>query len=180
MSVASSRSEPPEEGILTMPMRVESRFLRCEEGRVRYSSRIGSEPDAVYSLLRDLKIVKRAMSGTVKIEMARVSPTQQISEWGVQVEGLKLEWKQEDYFDDPARLWSFRMVEGACAYFEGRCAVKPLGSFCQVGIEIDFDWGIPRLGRYVGPALEAKVKKAIARFVAVLRKEASSRQVQEP
>ena len=139
----------------------------------RISTTVKAEPLAMYSLLKSVGKFPELIPQVKKAKVLfRLPQNHQVSEWEVEIEGTAFKWKEEDIYHDQGLSWSFRMLEGDCGSFEGQWLVTPSGSISQLTLDVSFDWGIPRLGRYTGPALERKAKKNLTRVVAILRKEA--------
>ena len=141
---------------------------------LKISTKVKVAPSTLYGFLKNVGTFPEFMTQVKKLTVKSM-PLQnhRISEWEVEVEGTTFWWKEEDIYDDQNLLWSFHMVEGDFERFQGRLLVKPAGSISQLIADISFDWGIPRLGQFVGPTLERKVKTNIFRMIAVLRKQAT-------
>ena len=141
---------------------------------LKISTKVKVEPSTLYGFLKNVGKFPEFMTQVKKLKVISMPlQNRQISEWEVEVEGTTFWWKEEDIYDDQELLWSFHMVEGDFERFQGRWLVKPAGSMSQLIADISFDWGIPRLGQFVGPILERKVKTNIFRMITALRKQAT-------
>lgn len=83
-----------------------------------------------------------------------------ITEWFVDIEGLPIHWKQEDFFDYANFTLHFRAFEGDLAQFEGKWILKPgKGSSTDVVIEVKARLGIPIFENVVDDILEIRLRK---------------------
>lgn len=103
--------------------------------------------------------------------LQRLSPNKIITEWAVDIDGASVRWKEEDIFDDKNFCISFRMVEGDYAKYEGRWQFENTANGTKVYIAATLDWGIPNLGKHVGPVLEQKAKLNFRSMLWAIRKQ---------
>lgn len=138
---------------------------------IRVSTIVDGDMENVYAALKKVERFQEFMPPIRNVKVLWcLPPNRQISDWEVEVEGVIVHWKQEDTYDDERHSIFFRTLEGDNVS-TGRWTVeKSQPSRAKVTIEATYDWGIPKLGKHVGPALDRLAKAHLIKMVAALRK----------
>lgn len=61
----------------------------------------------------------------------------------------KITWTEKDKWDDEALVCTFDLIEGDMKTYEGTWVFSETDSGCDVGLEFEFELGIPMLGQMV-------------------------------
>jgi len=95
-----------------------------------------------------------------------------ITEWEVDLGGALVKWKEEDVFNDKSYSISFHMVEGDFIKYEGKWQFDfESTKTTRICVSALFDWGIPNLGKHVGPVLEKKAKLNFKSMLLAIKKQ---------
>lgn len=101
----------------------------------------------------------------------KLPPDRIITDWTIDLGGAFVKWKEEDIYNDKDFSVSFCMLEGDFSKYEGKWQFEDIGDETKICISALFEWGIPNLGKYVGPVLEKKAKLSFKSMLLAIKKE---------
>ena len=106
--------------------------------------------------VKALRILKRMDNGIV-------------TAWETDIDGAPVNWKEEFYFDDPNFQVKFNMLEGNYKEYQGRWLIENHHHQTKLTIEVDIDWGIPILEKYVGKVLQDKARRGLLGMIQAIK-----------
>jgi len=112
--------------------------------------------------VKSLRIVKRVNEGHF------------ITLWEIEIDGAPVNWKEEVFFDEVNAQIRFHMMEGNYKKYQGAWLMQNHRHNTRLSLEVEFDWGIPILEKYVGKALESKARRALRGMLQAIKKEAEN------
>jgi ribosome-associated toxin RatA of RatAB toxin-antitoxin module len=94
-----------------------------------------------------------------------------LTEWVGTVEGRRVRWVEEDRWDDAAHRCSFRQREGDFDRYEGTWEFTADGTATRTAITVDFEFGIPLIGRLLTGLLRVKMRENIDGMLRALKQQ---------
>lgn len=141
--------------------------------RIKVCVNIKKPQAEVYELIRKMDGFPGFMQNIKSLKIIKHPEENKIvTAWEAEIEGVLLRWKEEDCFDDLNREVRFSMLEGNYKGYRGRWLVESRDSGSRLTLEADFDWGIPMLEKYVGPALKEKARHGLLGMVQAVKSKA--------
>ncbi|MFH1798787.1 MAG: SRPBCC family protein [Candidatus Omnitrophota bacterium] len=131
-----------------------------EPTNIKYSTIVRCDKKFGYEFIKNNFVrFPEFVSNIKKLKLLReLSSNKRIVEWMVNIDGANVHWKEENVFNDEDFSMFFNMIEGDFSKYEGKWLVENVLGVTKISISIMLDWGIPNLGKYVGPVLERKAK----------------------
>ena len=120
---------------------------------------INGEPNAVYSILRNMEEFPGYMRDVEEVNVLEKNGCSTITEWVTNIDGTPIIWTEEDKFDDKNLVIDYKLIEGDLDKFEGSWKLTKETGGCRVVLGVDYDFGMPSLTDLIGPTLEQKVKE---------------------
>lgn len=120
---------------------------------------IKGDIDKIYNLAKNMEEYPKFMPDVETVKILERGENKTITEWITNVEGTPITWKEEDIFDNPNKIISYRLIEGDLDKFEGAWKFSKTQDGVRVTLGVDYDFGIPSLTELIGPTLEIKVKE---------------------
>ena len=142
--------------------------------KIDISTKVRTSPQSVYSILKDMSKFSAFMRDVKSIEaIKRISHSEIITKWELDIDGTFIEWIEEDLFDIDRLSVKFRMIEGAFKKYEGAWLLVPISDGTQIKLSIVLDWGAPNFEKYVSHVLEEKVYRSLKSMLWLIRKRAN-------
>lgn len=142
---------------ISFPMRLESSVV------------IKRSQEEVYSLLTDIEKFPDFIEDINSVEIVEEVEGRVISEWGVDIDGVPLNWRQQHILDkDKARI-SFRMLQGDLERYAGQWSLQQLLTGTELKLTMIVDWGLPSLARVTEPILKEKINNYIQRILSDIK-----------
>jgi len=141
---------------------------------IELSMAVKQERKEVYNILRDIEEFPKFMRSVKKIEIMEKDLNRLVTHWEVDIEGVKLTWREEDLFDDVRMKIRFKMLEGDYKNYEGEWKIDETPKGTEISISVNFDWGIPVFEKFVGDALSRKAKTYLKGMLRSLKKKSEA------
>ncbi|HEB12630.1 MAG TPA: cyclase [Actinobacteria bacterium] len=132
---------------------------------------IDSSPRKVYDLAKNMERFSDYMPDVETVKVLERNGDRTITEWTTNIEGIPINWKEEDIFNDDLTTIDYRLIEGDLDKFEGSWSFEPKDGGTQVTLTVDFDFGMPTLADLLGPILKVKVQENSDMMLASMKKE---------
>lgn len=117
-------------------------------------------PWKVLRLITRIEDFVEYMPNVKRSSVIEKSHTRALTEWLVEIDGLRIRWRQEDAIDVPNFTIHFKAVEGDLDEFEGSWVLKKGGGeSTDVTIQVKARLGIPLFENVVDDILEVKLRK---------------------
>jgi len=130
--------------------------------RIQVCVNIKKPKEEVYELIKKMEDFPSFMHNVRSLKVIKqLGDNRVVTAWETEIEGVLLCWKEEDCFDDANLEIRFSMLEGNYNGYYGRWRIETNQGGCKLTLEADFDWGIPILEKYVGPALVDKARHGL-------------------
>lgn len=141
--------------------------------KVIVSVRIKKPREEVYKIMRDFEDFPAFMRDVKSLKIIKKVDSQKIiTSWKIEVDGSPLEWTEEDYFNDANFRIDFNMLEGSYKEYQGFWLLQGLHNAAKLTIEVNFDWGIPVLEKFIGKALEDKARRSLLGMARAIKNKA--------
>lgn len=132
--------------------------------------------DAVYASAQRVEDFPKFMPDLERVTvLERTGEVPTLTEWVGTVEGRRIRWVEEDVWDDAAHLCRFRQREGDFDSYEGTWEFSADGDGTRTAITVDFEFGIPLIGRLLAGLLRVKMKENIDGMLQALQKQIEGR-----
>ena len=142
--------------------------------RVTAEVTVNAPLERVYSLAKDIERFPEFMEDVEEVEILSQSPERQVSRWvGVVRElGRKIEWTEEDFWNDDEHVCRFRQIEGDFTSYEGVWCFEPQGDGTRVKLEVTYEYRVPLVGALIQNLLRKKVQQNCQSMLEALKREA--------
>jgi ribosome-associated toxin RatA of RatAB toxin-antitoxin module len=128
--------------------------------------------EAVYAKARQVEDFPRFMPDLQSVTvLERNGEVPTLTEWVGTVEGRRIRWVEEDRWDDAAHRCRFRQREGDFDRYEGTWDFTSEGPGTRTTITVDFEFGIPLIGRLLTGLLRVKMRENIDGMLRALRQQ---------
>lgn len=125
---------------------------------------------SAYKLLENLENFSQLVAGVEKVRVHQISNDRRISEWVINVDGLRIAWKEEELFDALGGQIKFRMVEGPFECYEGKWKIAQLEKdMAHLAFSVNIGWGRLREMGEPEAELDRKAKLAVRWMLRRLR-----------
>lgn len=128
--------------------------------------------ETVYARARHVEDFPRFMPDLERVTvLERNGEVPTLTEWVGIVEGRRIRWVEEDRWDDAAHRCRFRQREGDFDRYEGAWEFAADDGGTRTTITVEFEFGIPLIGRLLSGLLRVKMKENIDGMLRALRQE---------
>jgi len=135
---------------------------------------VAAPVERVYEIARDIERFPEFMADVVEVEILEQTPERQVSRWVGLIKELnrKINWTEEDFWDEESRSCAFRMLEGDYTSYGGGWKFEPEGDGCLVTLVVDFKYEVPLVGALIKNLLKKKMQENCDSMLAALKAEA--------
>lgn len=129
--------------------------------------------EAVYASARRVEDFPRFMPDLERVTvLERNGDVPTLTEWVGIVEGRRIRWVEEDQWDDATHRCRFRQREGDFDRYEGTWEFVPDGDGgTRTTITVEFEFGIPLIGRLLSGLLRVKMQQNIDGMLKALQQQ---------
>jgi coenzyme Q-binding protein COQ10 len=128
--------------------------------------------DTVYAMARRVEDFPQFMPDLESVTvLERNDEVPTLTEWVGTVEGRRIRWVEEDRWDDAAHRCRFRQREGDFDRYEGTWEFTADGTSTRTTISLEFEFGIPLIGRLLTGLLRAKMRENIDGMLRALQQQ---------
>jgi ribosome-associated toxin RatA of RatAB toxin-antitoxin module len=135
---------------------------------------VAAPVERVYEIARDIERFPEFMADVVEVEILEQTPERQVSRWVGLIKELnrKINWTEEDFWDEESRSCEFRMLEGDYTSYGGSWKFEPEGDGCLVTLVVEFEYQVPLVGALIKNLLKRKMQENCDSMLAALKAEA--------
>jgi ribosome-associated toxin RatA of RatAB toxin-antitoxin module len=135
---------------------------------------VAAPVERVYEMARDIERFPEFMADVVEVEILEQTPERQVSRWVGLIKELnrKINWTEEDFWDEESRSCEFRMLEGDYTSYGGSWKFEPEGDGCLVTLVVEFEYEVPLVGALIKNLLKRKMQENCDSMLAALKAEA--------
>lgn len=127
----------------------------------------------LYDLLKDMPSFPEYIPALKELKTIRtLHPQKIITQWKIYTEDTDIIWQEEDTFNDKKKSVSFRMLKGDYALYKGKWKLQKADKGTSIYFSALFDWGMPNLGKHVGPILDKKANFFVMSMLRAIKKKA--------
>lgn len=127
---------------------------------IKIQRQLPARPWKVLRLITRIEDFSSYMPNVKKSKIMEKTPAGVITEWLVEIDGLRIRWRQQDSFDFKNFTVNFKAIEGDIEKFEGSWVLKKgQGESTDVTIHARIRLGIPIVEDVVENILEFRVRK---------------------
>lgn len=132
--------------------------------------------DAVYPFICRMEQYPEFMDNVIEVKVLERDIYRTITSWKVFVDGIKVDWLEEDLFDEKNYKISYKQIEGDFTKFNGEWILEKTEGGTVVKLSIDVELGISMLANFINPILTKKVSDNSIRMIEAIEKELSQRE----
>jgi len=132
-------------------------------------------PIHLIKIWRHPEILLKEATNIKNLKVTKREKDKIYTSWEVEVDKVRLRWRQYDYLDFKKGVINFRMRDGEFKKYQGFWRVLPTKKKKTLLIlNLSIDWGIPVLEPYVKSVLERKTLLLFKSFLRSIKKVAES------
>ena len=141
------------------PFEATAKSGKSENIQLQISRFIPAKPWRVLRMITRVQDFPRFMTNVRKAEILEKTKNSAVTHWEVEVEGLRIQWKEKDNFDFPSFTIHFELIEGDLEMFEGHWLIQKHSEGSEVTLEVSARLGIPIVEKVVSDILQEKLTK---------------------
>lgn len=138
---------------------------------VETSLAIKGDCETIYAFIKDMEQYPRFMTNLISVEVLERTETTTITKWKSNVDGIEINWKELDTFDDNNFHVIYQQIEGDLKKFDGEWLLSQLDDCVYVTLKVNFEFGIPMLATMINPLLKRKVYNNSMEMLLIMQKE---------
>lgn len=138
---------------------------------VETSLAIKGDCETIYAFIKDMEQYPRFMTNLISVEVLERTETTTITKWKSNVDGIEINWKELDSFDDNNFHVLYQQIEGDLKKFDGEWLLSQLDDCVYVTLKVNFEFGIPMLATMMNPLLKRKVYNNSMEMLLMMQKE---------
>lgn len=138
---------------------------------VETSLAIKGDCETIYAFIKDMEQYPRFMTNLISVEVLERTETTTITKWKSNVDGIEINWKELDSFDDNNFHVIYQQIEGDLKKFDGEWLLSQLNDCVYVTLKVNFEFGIPMLATMMNPLLKRKVYNNSMEMLLMMQKE---------
>jgi coenzyme Q-binding protein COQ10 len=140
--------------------------------RVEVSTVIRAPLETAYALAKRVEEFPQFMPDLERVTvLERRDGVPTLTEWVGVVEGRRIQWIEEDAWDDARHLCRFRQRDGDFERYEGTWTFTAEAGGTRTAIAVEFEFGIPLIGSLLSTILRVKMKENLDRMLDALRRQ---------
>lgn len=142
--------------------------------KIEFLTVVKADKKKVFETIKAMERFPEFMRDVKNVKIIEQKENRMITAWEADIEGVPVRWTEEDVFDDREMTCKFKTIGGDYKYegiwkLEGNKNGKT-----NVLISADFDWGIPKLEKFIGNILEKKARRSLRSMLNAIAKELSN------
>jgi len=128
--------------------------------------------EVVYAWAKRVEEFPRFMPDLERVTvLERQGGVPTLTEWVGVVEGRRIRWVEEDVWNDGQHTCRFRQREGDFDRYEGTWTFVQGGDGTRTAITVEFEFGIPLIGKLLSTLLQIKMKSNIDGMLRALQRQ---------
>jgi len=137
---------------------------------------ISAPLDKVYAIAKDNRSFPDFMDDVKSLEIIESSDGRVVSDWVgvVSAFGLKVRWRQEDLWDDEARVCHFRQLSGDYDQLDGTWTFKEENGGTRFDSLLNYEYVVPAVGPLVKKVVHSLVVKNMDGVLGAIKRRAES------
>lgn len=125
----------------------------------------------VYPFIKDMEKYSDFMDNVTEVRVLERDLNKTITAWKVSVEGIKVDWIEEDIFDEEEKWIKYKQIEGDFSVFIGEWNLEDRIDGTLVKLIVDVDLGISMLTGFINPILSKKVHDNSMKMLEAIEKQ---------
>lgn len=138
---------------------------------VETSLAIKGDCETIYAFIKDMEQYPKFMTNLISVEVLERTETTTITKWKSNVDGIEIDWKELDIFDNNNFHVTYQQIEGDLKKFDGEWILSQLDGCVYVTLKVNFEFGIPMLAVMINPLLKRKVYNNSMEMLLMMQKE---------
>lgn len=126
---------------------------------VEASTIIRAPLDRVYALAKDVERFPEFMPDLERVSIMERRPTGTVTEWVGVVQGRKIRWVEEDYWDDARHRCTFTQRTGDFNRYQGVWQFEATPDGIRTSLRVDFELDIPLAGALLSNLVKVLMRK---------------------
>lgn len=128
--------------------------------------------DVVYAMAKDVERFPEFMPDLESVRVLERAGNRTVTEWRGRVQGRRIQWVEEDEWDDAHYTCTFRQREGDFDRYEGTWTFMPAEGGCSTRLVVNFDLTIPLIGSLLANLVQALMRRNAENMLDALRRRA--------
>lgn len=142
--------------------------------RIEVSKTIAAAKKEVYEIIKNMERFPEFMSDVKQVKVIKKQDDKIVTEWKADIDGVPLEWIEEDIFNDKEMSCAFKAIEGDYGY-KGRWKLEEANNGkTEVSVMAEFDWEVPHFEKFIGHILEKKARSSLRSMLSAITKKLSN------
>ncbi len=133
--------------------------------------------DRVYAVAKEVERFPEFMPDVESLRVVEREGNHTVTEWVGRIQGRRVRWTEEDWWDDEGRRCTFRQREGDFDRFEGVWTFEEAADGCRVRLSLDYELEIPLVGPLLTGLVRSLVQKNAQSMLDALRRRAEEAEV---
>jgi ribosome-associated toxin RatA of RatAB toxin-antitoxin module len=140
--------------------------------RVEVETFVRAPADRVYAVAKDVERFPEFMPDVESLRVVEREGNRTVTTWVGRIQGRRVRWTEEDWWDDERRRCTFRQREGDFDRFEGTWTFDEAAGGCAVRLCVDYELEIPLVGPMLAGLVRSLVRKNAESMLDALRRRA--------
>lgn len=145
--------------------------------RVELTETILAPLETVYDLTSNMEGYPEYMKNVISVQVLERFPGKTITYWIMEVEGMKMRWRELDEFFTEEKTIRFHLLNGDLDRLEGHWTFEDRPEGTHVIFYLDFDLGVPMLNGLFHYLLLKKVRENCQDMLLGLKEKAETKEV---
>ena len=122
---------------------------------------VPAPPERVYAAAKEIERFPEFMPNVQTVEIVERQGSRVVSRWVGRVEEFNrtIKWVEQDDWNDPERVCTFRATEGDWDKYEGVWTFEEHPDGTRVYLRLDFEFDVPLIGPLIKGLLARLVKR---------------------
>ena len=131
---------------------------------------INADRGKVFEVIKNMEIFPKFMRDVKTVKVLEYFENRIVTEWVTNVDGVPIQWIEEDIFNDREMSCNFKTLKGDYKY-DGVWKVASLKkNKTRLSILVNFDWQIPNFEKFIGYILEKKARNSLRSMLNAIKK----------
>ncbi len=137
--------------------------------RVEATAHIHAPLEDVYQVAKDVETFPTFMPDVESVKVLERDGTHTVTAWVGVVQGRKVQWVEDDEWDDIRHLCTFRQREGDFTRYEGTWTFAASAGGTQTVLAVDFELELPLAGALLSNLLRVLVRKNLESMLGAIK-----------
>lgn len=125
--------------------------------------------ERVYALAKDVEAFPSFMPDVESIRVLQRDGSRTLTEWVGVVQGRRVQWVEDDDWDDTRHACTFRQREGDFTRYEGTWTFAAVDQGTETRLVVDFELELPLAGALLSNILKVLVRKNLESMLGAMK-----------